>query len=119
MRPERGAPGKWAIDMRQLTGIAESSAVPVFYHLIGQADGMMYFSSIPWLSLWERWPSGARTERENDELTLFDLIMKKIAGPSQSPAVTALPKGEPRVCCIAHLRELFYDQPAFAGPLFF
>ena len=30
-----------------------------------------------------------------------------------------LPKEEPRVCCIAHLREQFYDQPAFAGPLFF
>ena len=30
-----------------------------------------------------------------------------------------LPKGEARVCCIAHLRELFYDQPALLGRCFF
>ena len=40
---------------------------------------------LPCLSLWERWTSKARTEREN-----------RGAKPSQSPAATALPKGEPR-----------------------
>lgn len=30
-----------------------------------------------------------------------------------------LPKGEARGCCIAHLRELFYDQPALPGRCFF
>ena len=39
------------------------------------------------LSLWERWLSEAKTERVN-----------KGAKPSQSPAVTALPEGEPRGC---------------------
>ena len=41
----------------------------------------------PCLSLWERWPSEARTERGDQG-----------AIPSQSPAVTALPEGEPRDC---------------------
>ncbi len=45
---------------------------------------------LPCLSLWERWPSAARTEREN-----------RGAKPSQSPSVTALPKGEPRGCTTA------------------
>ena len=39
---------------------------------------------LPCLSLWERRTSKARTERENRD-----------AMPSQSPAATALPKGEP------------------------
>ena len=30
-----------------------------------------------------------------------------------------LPKGEPGVCCIAHLREQFYDQPALPDRCFF
>ena len=42
-------------------------------------------TAAPGLSLWERWPSAARTERVG-------------AKPSQSPAVTALPEGEPRGC---------------------
>ncbi len=42
---------------------------------------------LPCLSLWERWPSKARTERGNQD-----------AMPSQSPTATALPKGEPRGC---------------------
>ena len=45
---------------------------------------------LPCLSLWERWPSKARTEREN-----------RGAIPSQSPSVTALPEGEPRGCTTA------------------
>ena len=40
---------------------------------------------LPCLSLWERWTSAARTERGDQD-----------AMPSQSPAATALPKGEPR-----------------------
>ena len=42
-------------------------------------------ASAPCLSLWERCLSEAKTER-----------VHKAARPSQSPAVTALPKGEPR-----------------------
>ena len=38
------------------------------------------------LSLWERWPSKARTERVDCDCQV----------PSQSPAATALPEGEPR-----------------------
>ena len=44
---------------------------------------MMNYTSC--LSLWERWLSEAKTEMVN-----------KGAKPSQSPAVTALPEGEPR-----------------------
>ena len=40
---------------------------------------------IPCLSLWERWPNAERTERENEEHTNIS--------PSQSPSVTASPKG--------------------------
>ena len=67
--------------------------------------------SAPCLSLWERCLSEARTERG--------------ARPSQSPAVTALPKGEPRGCtpppsnirkmeriCTDTLHSLFYDYPS-------
>ena len=43
------------------------------------------FQRLPCLSLWERWPSAARTERGNEG-----------AKPSQSPAATVPPKGEPR-----------------------
>ena len=46
---------------------------------------LAYRAGTPCLSLWERWPSAARTERGN-----------RAAMPSQSPSVTALPKGEPR-----------------------
>jgi hypothetical protein len=45
----------------------------------------------PCLSLWERWPSIARTERAN-----LVLDGSHETRPSQSPTVTALPKGEPR-----------------------
>ena len=41
----------------------------------------------PCLSLWERWPSEAKTERAHMGAT-----------PSQSPSVTALPREEPRGC---------------------
>mgnify|MGYP000913410190 CR=1 FL=1 len=70
-------------------------------------------ASAPCLSLWERWPSEARTERGS-----------KGARPSPSPAVTALPKGEPRGCtpppsnirkmeriCTDTLHELSYEHP--------
>ena len=43
--------------------------------------------SAPCLSLWERCLSEAKAER-----------VHKAARPSQSPAVTALPEGEPRAC---------------------
>ena len=46
----------------------------------------VYRALISCLSLWERWPSAARTGRANIHTER----------PSQSPAVTALPKGEPR-----------------------
>ena len=49
----------------------------------------------PCLSLWERWPSAARTERGNVA------IPTNAARPSQSPAVTALPEGEPRGARVA------------------
>ena len=57
----------------------------------GRAKGVYHGTKngahLPCLSLWERWLSAARTEREN-----------RGAIPSQSPSVTALPKGEPRGC---------------------
>ena len=59
--------------MRQSTGTARLSAVPVF---------VSFDASTPCLSLWERWLSEAKTERG--------------IKPSPSPAVTALPEGEPR-----------------------
>ena len=46
--------------------------------------------SAPCLSLWERCLSGAKAERDN-ERTSFTPAHR----PSQSPAVTALPEGEP------------------------
>ena len=55
----------------------------------------------PCLSLWERWTSEARTER-----------VYQGAVPSQSPSVTAPPKGEPRGC----LRSLFFDRLFKAWP---
>ena len=48
-----------------------------------------YSSSIPCLSRWERWLSGAKTERGK-------LCRTR---PAQSPAATALPEGEPRGRC--------------------
>ena len=48
---------------------------------------LAYRAGTPCLSLGERWPSAARTERGN-----------RASIPSQSPSVTALPKGEPRGC---------------------
>ena len=51
----------------------------------------------PCLSLWERWPSEARTERGN-----------RGAIPSQSPSVTALPEGEPRGCTQLHTKNGAY-----------
>jgi len=66
------------------------------------------------LSLWERWPSAARTERVN-----------KGARPSQSPSVTAPPKGEPRrvsremeCICTDMLHSLFYNHPSNVGAVF-
>ena len=50
------------------------------------------------LASWERWPSAARTERVNKSGASF----KKTAIPSQSPAATALPKGEPGGCPPLH-----------------
>ena len=44
-------------------------------------------SCTPCLSLWERWLSEAKTERAHMDAT-----------PSQSPSVTALPRGEPMGC---------------------
>ena len=49
----------------------------------------------PCLSLWERCLSEAKAER-----------VYQGAVPSQSPSVTAPPKGEPRGC----LRSLFFDR---------
>ena len=79
-----------------------------------KSSSLVYRASTPCLSLWERWPSEARTERGS-----------KGARPSPSPAVTALPKGEPRVCtpppsnirkmeriCTDTLHSLFYDYPS-------
>ena len=63
---------------------------------------LMYRVSVPCLSLWERWPSAARTERANNDHLV--LLFKKAARPSQSPAVTALPKGEPRICAPLYRR---------------
>ena len=72
------------------------SARPAPTHLL------MYRVSVPCLSLWERWPSAAGTERVNNDHLV--LLFKKAARPSQSPAVTALPKGEPRVCAPLYRR---------------
>ena len=63
---------------------------------------LMYRVSVPCLSLWERWPSAARTERVNNDHLV--LLFKKAARPSQSPAVTALLKGEPRICAPLYRR---------------
>ena len=53
----------------------------------------------PCLSLWERRPSEARTERG-----------KQGAAPSQSPSVTALPKGEPGGCApVREMEHIFTD----------
>ena len=66
-------------------------------------------ASAPCHSLWERWPSKARTERGNQG-----------AMPSQSPAVTALPEGEPRGCtpaqergCLKMICKNHERQPSF------
>ena len=70
----------------------------------------------PCLSLWERWLSEAKTERENQG-----------AMPSQSPSVTALPEGEPRGCtstremeriCTDTLHSLFHNHPSNVGAVF-
>ena len=55
------------------------------HQTVNRHGGIM--NCTPCLSLWERWPSEARTERGDQG-----------AIPSQSPAVTALPEGEPRDC---------------------
>ncbi len=65
-----------------------TSAVPV---LVSSHAGT------PCLSLWERWLSAAKTERGN-----------RGAKPSQSPAVTALPEGEPRGCTSLYTRNGAY-----------
>ena len=73
---------------------------------------LAYRAGTPCLSLGERWPSAARTERGN-----------RASLPSQSPSVTALPKGEPRGCTriwaqkrsvsvTDTLRSLFCDHPS-------
>ena len=84
----------------------------------------LILAGIPCLSLWERWPSAARTERVNNDHLV--LLFKKAARPSQSPAVTALPKGEPRVPFryVLPLRPLFLQcrtpyrasSTAYGGP---
>ena len=61
----------------------------------------------PCLSLWERWPSAARTERANKLILSFKKAVCPTGSgvlvfPSQSPAVTALPEGEPRACTSLH-----------------
>ena len=81
------AKGKRQKERKILHGRTESSA---------PTHVLMCRVSVPCLSLWERWPSAARTERANNDHLV--LLFKKAARPSQSPAVTALPKGEPRVC---------------------
>ena len=73
---------------------------------------LAYRAGTPCLSLGERWPSAARPERGN-----------RASIPSQSPSVTALPKGEPRGCTriwaqkrsvsvTDTLRSLFCDHPS-------
>ena len=53
-------------------------------------QGSLRARQCPCLSLWERWPSAARTERANRTAP-----GQKAAKPSRSPAATALPEGEP------------------------
>ena len=85
----------------------------------------------PCLSLWERWPSAARTER-----AITATSNRKMLAPSQaddvpraqgslSHQVTALPKGEPRHrilaqemerICIDTLHSLFYGYPSMRVP---
>ena len=86
----------------------------------------------PYLSLWERWPSAARTERVGTlrkhaavasflvcTASSFSPDLGSYAAvasirtytalswiPSQSPAVTALPKGEPRACTPLHSMKM-------------
>ena len=76
-------------------------------------------SCTPCLSLWERCLSEAKTERVHMGAT-----------PSQSPSVTALPRGEPRGCTnrmfaremerirTDTLHFLYYDHPINGRPFF-
>ena len=66
------------------------------HQTVNRHSGIM--NCAPCLSLWERWLSEAKTERGS-----------QWAAPSQSPSVTALPKGEPRGCDTLH--SLLYDHP--------
>ena len=61
----------------------------------GFAVNQIETSAPPCLPLWGRWPSEARTER-----------VYQTAIPSQSPSVTAPPKGEPRGCTCILEREM-------------
>ena len=73
-----GKPGAMPSQSPSVTALPEGEPRGVYH---GTKNG----AHLPCLSLWERWPSKARTERG-----------KRDAMPSQSPSVTALPEGEPR-----------------------
>ena len=62
----------------------------------------------PCLSPWERWLSEAKTERG-----------KQAAMPSQSPAVTALPEGEPRDCTTKREMERIFADTLHKNSCFF
>ena len=75
--PPRWTFWKTAIAAFRISGAGHTPSPP--------PGGLWIDKELPCLSPWERWPSEARTERGNQG-----------AMPSQSPAVTALPEGEPR-----------------------
>ena len=77
-RTERGNRGAMPSQSPSVTALPKGEPRGVYH---GTKNG----AHLPCLSLWERWPSASRTDREN-----------RGAMPSQSPAATALPKGEPR-----------------------
>jgi hypothetical protein len=79
-RTERGNRGAIPSQSPSVTALPKGEPRGVYH---GTKNG----AHLPCLSLWERWLSKARTEREN-----------RGAIPSQSPTATALPKGEPRGC---------------------
>ena len=99
--------------------------------LNAKSDGLNGFLS-SCLSLWERWPSAARTERANNGNVQSEMLAPSQADDvpraqrfSQSPRVTALPKGEPRHrilaqemerICIDTLHSLFYGYPSMRVP---
>ena len=72
----------------------------------------------PWLSLWESCLGKAETERANVEDLGGRDYSTNAARPSQSPLVTALPRGEPRSAFryVFPLRLLFLQSTAYGGP---